>query len=1220
MPNIDSLPMSDGGIALIHELGRRVLVLDGAMGTMIQSYSPTEADFRGSLFTGSDVPLNGLNDLLTLTRPDIIESIHRQYLSAGADIIETNSFNANAVSLAEYGMEHIVDRLNHAAATLARKVADEFPGTFVAGSMGPTSKSLSMASDIDDGNNMDFDTLSDTYHSQALALIRGGVDALLIETVFDGLNAKAAVHGARRAMAEAGTRVPIMISVTLTESGRTLSGQTLEALFASVSHAHPISIGLNCGFGADGMVAHIDALDRLPAAVSMYPNAGLPNAMGQYDETPEMMAGTLKPYIEAGRLNIVGGCCGTTPGHIARLAELVRNATPRPIPTAPDTLVLAGLEPVEVSQERNFLNVGERCNVAGSRKFLRLINEDNLDEAEAIAVGQVEAGAQMVDINMDDAMLDATAEMQRFVTRLSLRPEVARVPFMIDSSHWSAILAGLKRIQGRPVVNSISLKEGEDAFLAKAREIHELGAAVVVMAFDEQGQADTYERKITVCRRAYILLTEKAGIPGHDIIFDPNVLTVATGIEEHDNYALDFLRATEWIKSNLSGAKVSGGISNLSFALRGNNPVREAMHALFLYHAIKRGLDMAIVNAGALPAVDDIPQDLRTAIDDVIFNRNREATDRLITLASGMKEAQSGNVAATAATELALMSTGDKITQCIMRGATDGLEPLLHAALGESRDALAIIEGPLMNGMNRVGELFGQGKMFLPQVVKSARAMKKAVEILTPAIEAAKGGSDAQSAAASMVLATVKGDVHDIGKNIVGVIMNCNGLSVTDLGVMVPADEIIDRALEGNASFIGLSGLITPSLEEMCHVARLMESRGLTIPLLIGGATTSELHTAVRIAPCYSGPVVYTRDAAMLPGVVRQLSDPDTYTGFVSDLKARQSRMRRDYEATSVPLLSMADARARRFNAHPIETIAPLHPGITDLRIPVTEAASRINWRAFFDVWKLDPQFAELATLNGCDHCQAQWLASRPQPQRAKAAEAMQLLKEARRAIAAMERALPEGLTARVALLPAASDGHDNIIMDHNGDRITLPTLRQQTDSDTCLSLADYLQPIGPSGALTDHAGVFAVTVGPVIQRLINVYKDTGDDYNALLYQSVADRLSEAATSVMHSMVHEQLWANGCERGIRPAIGYPSMPDQSLIFVIDRIIDYQSLGIGLTEHGAMTPTASTTGLIFTHPKARYFAVGRITREQQQDYAVRRDIPSDELSGYLAPMG
>lgn len=1221
MSNIDILPLTPRGSALADELNRRILILDGAMGTMIQSFNLDEKDFRGQIFADSKTQLKGLNDLLVLTRPDVIESIHRQYIEAGADIIETDSFNSNAISLAEYGLADMVDELNFAAASLARKVADEFPGTFVAGSMGPTSKSLSMLTDIDENDATDFDSLAHTYARQASALIRGGVDALLIETVFDGLNAKAAVYGARQAMAAALVRVPIMISITLTEAGRTLSGQTIEALFASISHAHPLSIGLNCGFGAEGMIPYIETLDRLPAAVSLYPNAGLPNAMGQYDETPEMMVNTLKPYLSSGKLNIIGGCCGTTPMHIARLAEAAQNATPRSIPHEQEILVLAGLEALEVSPDRNFLNIGERCNVAGSRKFLRLVKENNLEEAEEIAVSQVESGAQVIDINMDDAMLDSTAEMKRFISRLSLRPDVARVPIMIDSSHWPTILAGLKRVQGRPVVNSISLKEGEEAFLDKATMIHELGAAIVVMAFDEKGQADTFERKTEVCGRAYRLLTEKAGIPGHDIIFDPNVLTIATGIEEHDNYALDFLRATEWIKANLPGAKVSGGISNLSFALRGNNPVREAMHALFLYHGIKRGLDMAIVNAGALPAVDDIPDQLRQVIDDVIFNRDKDATDRLITLASALKENATATPTDHHQDQTASLTTDQRIEQAVMRGSTDFLEPLLLDALKSKGNALTVIEGPLMAGMNRVGELFGQGKMFLPQVVKSARAMKKAVDILTPAIEASKREKD-RTSSQTVILATVKGDVHDIGKNIVGVVMSCNGFNVVDLGVMVPAEDIVNRAIDENAAYIGLSGLITPSLEEMCHVAKLMEARGMTIPLLIGGATTSELHTAVKIAPCYSGPVIYTRDAAMLPGTARRFTDPVSGKDAIAELKQRQKSLRDSYLANSSPLLPLSEARLRRFRStDSCPTPFPAKPGIHDLRIPVEEAAERINWRAFFDVWKFDPKFAGLAEITGCDHCRAQWLASIPENQRAKAAEAMQLFKEARRTIDHIAGILaPDGgIMARVAILPASSDEKDNILIGLHGEYITIPTLRQQTGSETCRSLSDYIRPIDPDGQLTDHTSVFAVTIGPEIQQLINSMQKSGDDYKALLYQSVADRLTEAATSVMHSIVHGQLWANGCQRGIRPAIGYPSLPDQSLIFITDHILHYHTMGIQLTGHGAMTPTASTTGLIFPHPDARYFSIGRISPEQLADYADRRNMPVGDLKAFLCPM-
>ncbi len=1186
---VPELKFSEKSLALCDAVKKQILVLDGAMGTMIQRRGLEEADFRGERFAGWTLSLKGCNDVLALTAPEVIKDIHRKYLNAGASIIETNTFNANAVSLADYGLEGYVAEINREAARLAREAVDECGGNgWVAGSVGPTNKSLSMTSGID-AEALTWDALVAAYVKQMAALIDGGVDALLIETVFDGLNAKAAMLAAHRAMALAGRRVSLMMSVTLTEAGRTLSGQTLDAFVASVSHGELLSIGLNCGFGADGMIPHINALQAAPMAVSVYPNAGLPNAMGEYDETPETMAAKLAPLLEKGKLNIVGGCCGTTPEHIETIARMARDCAPREIPVEKELLSLAGLEPMTIADKHLFINVGERCNVAGSRKFLRLINEKNIDEAIEIARAQVDAGAQIIDINMDDAMLDASAEMASFVDRIGQESDVARVPLMIDSSNWDAVKAGLQHAQGRPIVNSISLKEGEASFLEKARYIKEMGATVVVMAFDEKGQADTFDRKIEVCRRAYRLLTETVGLSGCDIIFDPNVLAVATGIEAHNNYALDFIRAVEWIKNNLPGAKVSGGISNLSFSFRGNNYVREAMHALFLYHAIGKGMDMGIVNPSSLMPVDDIPADLREAVDDVLLNRCADATERLVDIAERIKAEREGMKNSTEpASKEEQLTAAERIERMILRGSVDGIEPLLDEALAQSGSAVAVIDGPLMVGINRVGELFGAGKMFLPQVVKSARAMKQAVAYLTPAIEVEKQSAGATSSG-RIVIATVKGDVHDIGKNIVDVIMNCNGFEMIDLGVMVPGEEIVEKAVETNADFVALSGLITPSLDEMCHVARLMEERGMKIPLLIGGATTSPLHTAVKIAPCYSGAVVYTRDAATLPGVAQKLINPSFREETIQEIKENQRQLHEQY-AQSLPSLPLAEARDRRFDYGNVVIPAPQHQGVHDLSLPIAEVRGLINWRAFLGAWKIDPSLAQIADIGGCDHCRAQWLASVPQEQRMKAAEAMQLLKEAGRALDFLQKTFPGGLKARVALLPAGS--RDEEIRYRSGDEEhVLPCprqLRPMADG-TCLSLADFIRPIDGGGELSDWIGVFAVTVGPDMQKIIEQYKEQGDDYNAILYQTVADRLAEAATELMNRRVSEELW--GFEgRGIRPAIGYPSLPDQRLVFLADKALHYGEMGIELTENGALYPPATTTGYIIVHPRARYFSL------------------------------
>ncbi|MDE6489841.1 MAG: methionine synthase [Muribaculaceae bacterium] len=1217
MQSADQLPIPSHAAELIEASSQRVLVLDGAMGTMIQAAGLDESDFRGSRFAGSTPALKGLNDILVITRPEVILGIHRQYIEAGADIITTDSFNANAISLADYGLAEMAEEINTEAARLARRAADEAPERrWVAGSMGPTNRSLS----IPDDSGTTFDDLARAYETQARGLILGGVDLLLIETIFDGLNAKAAVYGSRRAMVATGIRLPLMLSVTLTEAGRTLSGQTLDALAASVSHASPWAISLNCGFGADGLVPHLSSMQPIAAAIGVYPNAGLPNAMGQYDETPATMAAKLKPVLDRRMINIVGGCCGTTPDHIAAIAAIARKARPRTVPQHRSSLMLAGLETLEVTPERNFINIGERCNVAGSRKFLRLIKEGAMDQAEEIARSQVEAGAQMIDINMDDAMLDSRAEMVRFISRIATVPEIARVPTVIDSSDWNTVTAALKCVQGRPVVNSISLKEGEEAMLHKAREIHELGAAMVVMAFDEQGQADTFERRIEIASRAYNLLTSQGGIPPCDIIFDPNILTIATGIEEHADYATDFLRATEWIKSNLPGAKVSGGVSNLSFALRGNNYVREAMHAVFLYHAVARGMDMAIVNAAALMPVDEIPDELRTAIEDVILNRRHDATDRLIAIASEIKTGSA--TGSTAVADNTAASASQQLTRLLVKGSIDGMETLMDQAIAEAGSAMALIDGALMEGMNHVGELFGQGRMFLPQVVKSARAMKHAVDLLTPIIESEKSSAN-RSTSGKIVLATVKGDVHDIGKNIVGVVMNCNNFDITDLGVMVPGEEIVDRAMDENADFIGLSGLITPSLTEMCHVASVMEQRGLSIPLLIGGATASELHTAVKIAPLYSGPVVYTRDAAALPAVCRHLADDNTRQQFIEALRDRQRQLRDSYTAhNQQPPLTLAQARSRRLSYTVPPQQAPVQQGITDMTITIAQARKAINWRPFFTAWGLDASLASIAEIGGCDHCAAQWLASMPQDKRAKASEAMQLFKEASRALDRLELMTDPtpAITARIALLPAASQGDDIIIaLPEGSDTLTIPTMRQQAatadSTELRLALADFVYPAGDDGTMHDHIGIFAVTTGEVIENLIADMKKSGNDAGAILYQSVADRLAEAATEIMHTHVRQRLWGYG-EGGIRPAVGYPSLPDQSLVHELDKVIDYKHIGITVTPHGALKPAASTTGLLIARNDARYFVLGSISDEQKADYARRRGMSPDSLAAYL----
>lgn len=1169
---------------------KRILILDGAMGTMIQREGLTEADFRGDKFESWNCELRGCNDLLVLTRPRVIEGIHRAYLDAGADIIETDSFNANAISLADYHLEAYAAEINLAAARLARRTADEWcrehdgAVRYVAGSVGPTNRSLSMSPSVEDpaARAITWKQLTDAYFTQISSLIEGGVDCLLIETIFDTLNAKAALWAADEAMRSLGKAVPVMLSVTLTESGRTLSGQTIEAMLASVAHAPLMSVGLNCGFGAEGMLLWIEQLaaaTTLP--VSVYPNAGLPNEMGCYDETPDTMVAHVRPMLEKRLVNIVGGCCGTTPEHIAALARLAQTYQPREIahetqndaseasigspnssdgtPKVHGVMRLSGYELREVTPDANFLNIGERCNVAGSRKFLRLINEKNYAEAVEIARRQVLDGAQVVDVNMDDAMLDAPAEMSHFLRLLAGEPDVARVPVMIDSSNWDVICAGLECLQGKGIVNSISLKDGEAVFCRKAEYVRRMGAAVVVMAFDEEGQADTYERKIAVCRRAYDILTKTVNFNPQDIIFDPNVLTIATGIVEHGNYAADFIRAVEWIKKNLPGAKVSGGVSNLSFAFRGNNYVREAMHSAFLFHAIRVGLDMAIVNAGALMPYEDIPSELRTAIEDVIFNRDEEATDRLVALANSLKESGATVASHSAADDLAALPAPERLKMMIVRGITEGIEAVLDECYGIEGSAFAVIDGPLMAGMDHVGKLFGEGKLFLPQVVKSARTMKQAVAWLNPLIEADRQRQGEAKKAGRAVIATVKGDVHDIGKNIVSVIMRCNGFEVIDLGVMVPPEAIIERAVAENVDMVVVSGLITPSLEEMRRLAAMMQERGLTIPLFVGGATTSELHTAVKIAPEYSAPVVYTRDAATLPVVAQQLlGDREA---FVAQWSERQQQVR-DAHLAVKPRLSIEEARRRapRLDYAPY---VPAKPGKHLVNVNVGDLAEYINWIPFYTVWKVRHDSDEAARLR---------------------AEAEAIL----------HNMAAEGCSARclVGLWEAHSQG-DSIMI---GDEV-IPTPRQQVESadGVQLALSDFVSPEG------DYVGTFAATVDDHIRAVIEAVRD--DDYRLILLQSISDRIVEAAAEWLHEQVRKKYWGYAPQeaeyphnllrksyQGIRPAAGYPSLPDQRVIFTIDRIMPLSEIGIALTENGAMSPASSVSGIMISHPSSRYFIV------------------------------
>lgn len=1086
-------------------LRERVLALDGAMGTMIQRMGH-----------------HGCNDLLVLTHPDDIESIHRRYIDAGADIIETNTFNANAISLQEYGLTDRVYEINRAGAELARRAAGE--EQFVAGSMGPTSVSLSMGD-----CPVSFDEMAAAYEKQARGLIDGGADVLLIETVFDTLNAKAAIVGARRAMN--GHDVPLMISATLTENGRLLSGQTLEAFIASVSHANPLSIGLNCGFGVEQMLPFIERLQQVPFAVSLHANAGLPDELGRYRQTPEGMSFSLGRLLDRDMLNIVGGCCGTTPDHIRLIAAAAAKARPRIPAPKPHTLILAGLD--RVSADR-FLKVGERCNVAGSRNFLRLIEQGETNKAVDTAAAQIEAGADVLDINMDDGMLNARSEMRRFVARLGADSRTASAPLMIDSSDFAVITDALKLIQGKPIVNSISLKEGEKVFLDHARRIRELGAAVVVMAFDEQGQADTFERKIEICGRSYRLLTEKAGFDGCDIVFDPNVLAVGTGISEHADYALNFIRATQWITANLPGASVSGGVSNLSFAFRGNNELRKAMHAVFIDHARKVGLGMAIMNPSA--PVTPSPQmsdDMLEAINDLLLNRRPDATDRLLAIASAMLPAEKK----TAVRATAKVSPQSTVSESIMRGTDDGLTRMLDDALTRGESAMQIINGTLMPAMDKVGELFGRGEMFLPQVVRAASVMRKAIDHLTPYITGDES-TDADKRPL-MVLATVKGDVHDIGKNIVATVMRCSGFDVIDLGVMTPPETIIETAIEKHADMIGLSGLITPSLDEMAKVARLMQEKGMTIPLFIGGATTSDMHTAVKLAPLYDGLVIRTADAASLPPKARRINETE------QEIRARQADLRAEF-ARKEAMVSLEQAREHT-EAVTEPAAVPAECGVFDFHPTLNELRPLINERALLGEWSVSPADSS--------------------------PEARRLLEDARKSLDSM----PFSANVRLIIAPAQRTAPE--VISTGGIEIETPrTLEPNPVSGTCPALADYI------ASENDHIGLFAVA--------IHTSTDGLDEYASLMRRILSHRLAEAATEWLHRKVRSSVWQLPEDCSIRPAVGYPCLPDHALIFTLDRLLNLQQLGIKLTEHGAMSPDSSTCGLILAHPSARYFAVRR----------------------------
>lgn len=1209
-------------------LKNQILVLDGAMGTMIQSYGLQESDFRGERFANISADQKGHNDLLTLTKPEIIRDIHLDFLRAGANIIETNTFNANAISLLDYQLEELAYELNFEAAKNAQKAIDKIrkvdPDTprWIAGAIGPTNKTTSMSPKVEDPGFRDvsFDDLVEIYTEQVKGLLDGGVDALLIETIFDTLNAKAAVYAADQLLEERGLDIPIMISGTITDnSGRTLSGQTLEAFVTSMKNDRLLSIGLNCAFGAKDLIPFIQQLDTLlPVYVSVYPNAGLPNELGEYDETPETMVSDLKELLDSKKVNIVGGCCGTRPDHIQAIANAVKNANPREIPTVEIESRLSGLELLRINSMSNFVNIGERTNVAGSRKFARLIREEKYEEALSIARSQVENGAQIIDVNMDDAMLDAEKEMETFLKLLVSEPEISRVPVMIDSSKWSVLQAGLKCVQGKCVVNSISLKEGEEEFIKYAKEIKRYGAATVVMAFDEKGQADTYERRIEICGRAYQILTEKVEFPAEDIIFDPNVLAIATGIEEHNNYAVDFIKTVKWIKENLPHAKISGGISNLSFSFRGNNVVREAMHSVFLYHAIKEGLDMGIVNPGMLQIYDEIEPELLEKVEDVVLNRKPDATEVLIEFAEGLKSTGTSQVKTDAWRE---KPCEERLTYSLVKGITDYIEEDVEEARGNYPRALEVIEKPLMDGMNVVGELFGDGKMFLPQVVKSARVMKKAVAYLQPFIEEEKSNAADAKNAGKILMATVKGDVHDIGKNIVDVVLGCNNFDVIDLGVMVPCSQILEVAKREKVDAIGLSGLITPSLEEMCFVAEEMEREGFDIPLVVGGATTSELHTAVKIELNYKNGVVHVSDASQSVGIFKKLCDKNKREEYLATVKENYQKIREEHaNQKSAEYYSIEDARN---NSEAIDwTKAPIYkPKKTGLQVQknfsVGEIRKYIDWTFFFVAWELKCMYPEIME----------------DPQYKD--EAKKLFEDANKMLDKIEKENLLEASAVYGLFPANAVGDDIVIYsdENRSSELTRFTqIRQQEKfakglSNLCLS--DFIAPI-ESGKI-DHVGAFVVTAGLGIEQSLKKYADKNDDYNSIMIKILADRLAEAYTELLHEQIRKVDWgyANGENlsveemlrenyQGIRPAFGYPSLPEHSEKEVLwDFLKVEESIGATLTESYAMYPAASVSGLVLAHPDAIYFSIDKIKDDQLKDYAERKGISESKARKLLS---
>jgi 5-methyltetrahydrofolate--homocysteine methyltransferase len=1233
-------------------LEQRILILDGAMGTMIQRYKLSEEDYRGTRFAdfsapGKEVFVKGNNELLTLTQPQIIQEIHEQYLAAGADLIETNTFGSTSIAQDDYHMAHLVYEMNVQAARIARAACDKYATPdkprFVAGALGPTPKTASISPDVNDpgARNVNFDQLVTAYLEQTRALVEGGADVLLVETVFDTLNCKAALFAIDQFFEESGQRLPIMISGTVTDaSGRVLSGQTVTAFWNSVRHAKPLTIGLNCALGAALMRPYAEELSKIAETfVCIYPNAGLPNPMSDtgFDETPDVTSSLLKDFAESGFVNIAGGCCGTTPEHIQAIAETVKTIAPRKIPTHLHQMRLSGLEPYVIDEDSLFVNVGERTNVTGSKAFARMILNEQYEEALAVARQQVENGAQIIDVNMDEAMLDSVAAMSRFLNLIAAEPDIARVPIMIDSSKWSVIEAGLKCVQGKAIVNSISMKEGEAEFLRQATLCRRYGAAVIVMAFDEQGQADTFARKREICERAYRLLVDKIDFPPEDIIFDPNIFAIATGIEEHNNYAVDFIEATRWIRENLPHAKVSGGVSNVSFSFRGNDPAREAIHTVFLYHAIRAGMTMGIVNAGMIGVYDDLAPELRECAEDVVLNRRPDATERMIELAAtlkadGKKEEQN------------LVWRDAPVEKRLSHALIHGITQWIVEDTEEARTQVAnsggrpihVIEGPLMDGMNIVGDLFGQGKMFLPQVVKSARVMKQAVAHLVPYIEEEKLEEERRTGVAAkpkgkIVIATVKGDVHDIGKNIVSVVLQCNNFEVVNMGVMVPCSEILAKAKAENADIIGLSGLITPSLEEMAHVAKEMQRdphfRMLKIPLLIGGATTSRAHTAVKIAPNYEGPVVYVPDASRSVSVAQSLLTPESRDKYVDELATDYERIRVQHAGKkALPMLTLEAARKNKMQCSFDSKQAPHKPRFVGRRhfrnVDLATLANYIDWGPFFQTWDLAGPFPAILT----DPVVGE--------------SASNVYREAQ----AMLKKIIDGrwLTANgvMAILPANSVNDDDIEIYTDETRsevaFTYYGLRQQTEKPVIdgvarpnQCLADFVAP--KASGITDYIGLFAVTSGIGIEKHEKRFEDANDDYSSIMLKALADRFAEAFAEYLHERVRKELWSYASDehldtgalideayQGIRPAPGYPACPEHTVKADMFRILEAEDIGMSLTESFAMFPGASVSGFYFAHPDSKYFTVGKIGEDQLRDMAQRRKVSVEQLQSWLAP--